>query len=347
MSQHIGDLENLETLTAFERTIDGFERMYRIAPSVVAVDAHPGYMSRRWALEHGAGATIVEVQHHHAHVAALLAEHGLDGTSPIIGIAFDGTGYGNARAGGPAVWGGEVLLADYDGYERLGHLAELPLPGGDTAVRNPWRVAVAFAAACGVDLDDDSSPVRAGGPTGRAVVEQQVRTGTGVVPTSSAGRLFDAVASLLDIRHEITYEAQAAIELEAAARTADAARPLEFGLTAEGVIDPGPVLAELSRPRSEAADVPALALGFHVALADVVGRVAEHAAERTGQRIVGLTGGVFQNPLFSRLCREALAKRRLDVLEHEVVPANDGGLALGQMLIAARQARQGVREELG
>ncbi len=338
MSQHIGELENLETLNAFERTIGALERMYRITPEVVAVDPHPGYLSRRWVGENRADATIVDVQHHHAHVAALMAEHGLDGTSPIIGIACDGTGYGQADRGGPAVWGGEVLLADYDRFDRLGHLAELPLPGGDAAVRNPWRVAVAFAAACGIDLDGDSPPVRAGGPRGHAIVVQQVRTGTGVVPTASVGRLFDAVASLLGLRHQVSYEAQAAIELEAVARTADAGWPLRFELHDDGVIDPTPMLADLIAASVRPGSVPALALGFHEALADVLARGADRAAALTGCRTVGLSGGVFQNPLLSRCCRTRLSACGLEVLEHRVVPANDGGLALGQAVVAARRA---------
>lgn len=205
MSQHIGDLENLETLQALERSIASFRTMYRIDPEVVAVDAHPGYLSRRWALEHyGERGTIVEVQHHHAHIAALMAECGASGAAPVIGIAFDGTGYGAAIDGRPAIWGGEVLLADYDGFERISHLAELPLPGGDAAVRNPWRVAVAYAVASGIELDEACAPVRIGGALGSALVERQVRRGVGVVPTTSMGRLFDAVASLLDVRHQVT-----------------------------------------------------------------------------------------------------------------------------------------------
>ncbi len=197
MSQHIGDLENLETLEtleALERTVASFSAMYRIVREVVAVDAHPRYLSRRWAIERFADrAAIVEVQHHHVHVAALMAEHGRDPGAPVIGIVFDGTGYGPARDGGPAIWGGEVLVADYAGFERAGHLAELPLPGGDAAVRNPWRAAVAFVTACGLELDDASTQLRHGGGGGRAIVEQQVRSGFGVVPTTSMGRLFDAV----------------------------------------------------------------------------------------------------------------------------------------------------------
>jgi hydrogenase maturation protein HypF len=363
MSQHIGDLENLETLDALERSAAAFQTMYRIVPEVVAVDAHPGYLSRRWAYDRFADrAAIVEVQHHHAHIAALMAEHGCDSGAPLIGIAFDGTGYGPAAAGGPAagggpaaaggpaagrpaaggggpaIWGGEVLIADYAGYERAGHLAELPLPGGDAAVRNPWRVAVAFVAACGLELDPASPPVRHAGSRARAIVEQQVRTGIGVVPTTSMGRLFDAVASLLGVCHEITYEAQAAIELEAVARAASSPSALSFEITDDGVIDPAPLLGDLLAARARGVAPSALALGFHEAVADAAARCAERAARTVGVRTVGLSGGVFQNALLSRLCRERLVSRGLAVLEHRTVPANDGGLALGQAVVAAHRS---------
>lgn len=339
MSQHIGDLENLETLEAFERTITALETMYRITPAIVAVDAHPAYLSRRWAREHRTDdVALVEVQHHHAHVAALMAEHGLYGSSPVIGVAFDGTGYGTAVDGGAAIWGGEILAAGYDGFARVGHLAELPLPGGDGAVRNPWRTAIAYAAACGVALDEHSAPVRFGGTRGRALVEQQVRRGSGIVPTTSMGRLFDAAASLLDVRHEVSYEAQAAIELEAAARAAHSSHPLRFTWHDDGVIDPAPVLAALEAGRRRGVALEALARGFHEALGDVVAIAAAAACEATGARVVGLTGGVFQNALLSRLCRTRLEAAGITVLEHRVLPPNDGGLALGQLVVAASQA---------
>ena len=345
MSQHIGDLENLETLEALEASVTAFQTMYRIVPEIVAVDAHPGYLSRRWAHDRFADrAAIVEVQHHHAHVAALMAEHGRDPGTPLIGIAFDGTGYGVADDGGPAIWGGEVLIADYAGFKRAGHLAELPLPGGDAAVRNPWRVAVAFVAACGLELDATSPPVRHGGLRGRSIVEQQVRSGVGVVPTTSMGRLFDAVASLLDVCHEVTYEAQAAIELEAVARAASSPWALSFEVRDDGVIDPAPVLGELLAARGRGVAPSALALGFHEAIADAAARCAARACRTVGVRTVGLCGGVFQNGLLSRLCRERLSSRGLSVLEHRVVPPNDGGLALGQAMVAAhRRDNEGRR----
>ncbi len=337
MSQHIGDLENLETLDAFEKSIASFRSMYNVAPAVIATDLHPGYMSRRWALEHRGDARVVEVQHHHAHVASLMAEHGLNGLEPVVGVVFDGTGYGTALAGGPAIWGGEILIADYDGYVRAAHLAELPLPGGDTAVKTPCRLAIAYLAACGLALDERMAPVRATDEIERRVVLRQVQTGVGVVPTTSMGRLFDVVASLLDVCHHVTYEAQAAIELEALAATATSGWPLQFGLGEDGVMHPGPVLSGLLDGLASGVQPARLALGFHSAVATAVGVVVGRVAAATQLRRVALSGGVFQNATLAGLCRVSLAARGLQVLEHRIVPPNDGGLALGQAVVAGRQ----------
>ena len=334
MSQHIGDLENLETLGALERSVAAFRAMYRIEPQVVATDMHPGYLSRRWAREHAGEARLVEVQHHHAHAASLMAEHGLDGERPLIALVFDGTGYGPALAGGPAAWGGELLVAGYDRFERAGHLAELPLPGGDAAVRNPRRVALAWLEACGLPAEG-TAPWRACDQVERRIVARQVQSGTGVVPTTSMGRLFDVVASLLGVRHRVTYEGQAAIELEAlAVRARGTGHRLQLALGGDGVLDPAPLLGGLLDGLGAGADRARLALGFHQAVAQAAARAALRAADASGLRTAGLTGGVFQNALLSRLCREELGARGLEVLEHRIVPANDGGLALGQAAIA-------------
>ncbi|MGO9898704.1 MAG: carbamoyltransferase HypF [Solirubrobacteraceae bacterium] len=343
MSQHIGDLQNLETLDAFERSIAAFRSMYRIDPAVVATDLHPGYMSRRWALEHRGDARVVEVQHHHAHVASLMAEHALDGSEPVIGVVFDGTGYGTALAGGPAIWGGEILIADYDGYVRAGHLAELPLPGGDAAVKTPCRLTLAYLAACGLALEERLAPVRATDETERRVVLRQLQTGVGVVPTTSMGRLFDVIASLLDVRHHVNYEAQAAIELEALAATATSGWPLQFGLKDDRVLDPAPVLRGLIEGLAGGAQPARLALGFHQAVAEGVSEVVDSVAAATQLRTVALSGGVFQNATLAGLCRDALEARGLHVLEHRIVPPNDGGLALGQAVIAGRRRQPQTR----
>ncbi len=245
VSQHLGDMGNLETLRAFEQAVGQFAEMYRVEPEVLAVDAHPGYLTHRWAREHAAGRPLVQVQHHHAHVASVMAEHGLKGAERVIGVAFDGTGFGPGADGRPSIWGGEVFVADYDGFVRVAHLAELPLPGGDAAVRNPCRVAVAYLAAAGIELDERLAAVAACGEVERRVVVRQVERSVGCVPTTSMGRLVDAVASLLGLRHRVTYEAQAAIELEALATEAEAAdrcAPMRFGSRPDGTIDPVPVL---------------------------------------------------------------------------------------------------------
>ncbi len=338
LSQHIGDLTNLETLSAFERSIEQFKAMYRVDPVVIATDAHPGYLSRRFAYEHRGTAQLVEVQHHHAHVASLMAEHSLPADTDVIGVAFDGTGYGPAVGGGTAAWGGEILVARYEGFRRAAYLAEMPLPGGDAGVRNPCRLALAYLLRSGLGPSVPAALLDQLDDTEQRIVARQVETGAGVVPTTSMGRLFDVVASLLDLRHRVTYEGQAAMELEAAAALAATATRLDFALGDDLVIDPTPVLAEIAERVAHGAPPEPLALGFHEAVAEVVARVARRISRATGIETVGLTGGVFQNALLSRLCRESLTAEGLRVLEHRLVPANDGGLALGQAVVAGRQA---------
>lgn len=350
VSQHVGDMENLETLDAFARGVDGFRRMYEIDPEAWAVDGHPGYLTRRWALRAAPADTVVEVQHHHAHVAAIMAEHGLDGREPVIGIAFDGTGYGIGDDGAPEIWGGEVLLADYGGFERFGHLRPLPLPGGDAAVANPCRIAVAYLAALDIDLDPALPAVAACDEVELGVVRRQVERGLHCTPTTSMGRLFDAVASIAGVRHRISYEAQAAMELEALAERghADPARPRwSFTVRDDGVIDPEPVLRgavamvlAADDPARAAADVAA---ELHHAIARAVADSARRAVAVAGRRPVALTGGVFQNALLTRLTVDALRGHGHEVLTHRLVPANDAGLSLGQAVIAG-VTRQAVRQ---
>lgn len=338
VGQHVGDMENLATLSAFEASVAAFTTMYRATPEVVGVDRHPGYLTRRWAhaqVRSGSGARLVEVQHHHAHVASAMAEHGLGLDATVLGFAFDGTGYGEAADGSPQIWGGEVLGAGYSGFERIAHLAPLPLPGGDEAVRNPCRIALAYLTALGIPLDADLPAVAACDDVERRVVPRQVERHVGCVPTTSMGRLFDVVSSLLGVRHRVSYEAQAAIELEHLAEHGDPGRaPLRFGLPGAAgrarVIDPAPVLADIAERLRAGAEPADLAAAFHHAVADVVGRLADDHAD--GLPVV-LTGGVFQNALLTRLVRERLAGH--EVLTHRLVPPNDGGLSLGQAVVAA------------
>lgn len=217
MSQHIGDMETLETLETFSHAVNHFQTLFRTAPEILVCDLHPRYLSSRWASEEAEsnqyGPRLARVQHHHADIAAVMAENGCDGTSPVIGVCFDGTGYG---ADG-TIWGGEVLIADYREFRRAAHLKYVPLPGGDSAIKHPSRLALSHLWASGLDWDESLAPVRANNEAKQRVIRRELETGFNTISTSSIGRLFDAVAALAGVRQTITYEAQAAIELEALA----------------------------------------------------------------------------------------------------------------------------------
>ncbi|MGF1599327.1 MAG: carbamoyltransferase HypF [Acidimicrobiales bacterium] len=334
MSQHIGDMENVETLVAFERSVDLFCDMYAIEPAVVAADMHPGYLTRQWADDRF---EVVEpVQHHHAHIASLMAESGSTGDVPVIGVAFDGTGYGLDRT----IWGGEFLVADYDGFERVAALSEIPLPGGDAAIRRPYRTALAHLWAAGIPWAPDLPPVETSDATERQALASMFERGTGCTPTSSMGRLFDAVASLLGVRHEVTYEGQAAIELEHLVdRHAVRVPRLRFTIGDDGRIGCGELLHDLVEHRRRAEAVALLATAFHDSVAHLVLDVARRIRIERGLNSVALTGGVFQNADLDRSTRVLLESDGFAVLVHRLVPPNDGGLALGQAIIAGRRTR--------
>jgi hydrogenase maturation protein HypF len=343
LSAHIGDMDDLATQHAFERAVAQLESITPVRPELLAADR-----SARWADRNASGRPVVRVQHHHAHVAAAMAEHGLDGGRPVIGVAFDGTGYGDDGA----VWGGEILLADYDGFTRFGHLAYVPLPGGDAAVRRPYRMALAHLRAAGIDWSDELACVSACPPDERRVLERQLERDLNCVPTSSMGRLFDAVSSLVGVCHAAGYEAQAAMELEAAALEAPAGDPVAYafalrpaGMTDrsrggadEGPVlaDPAPVLAAIVEDLRSGAGPAVVAARFHRAVAGLVHRVCVLARERHAVETVALTGGVFANSLLSSACAAALGADGFTVLRHRLVPPGDGGLALGQLVVAAR-----------
>ncbi|MGO9342384.1 MAG: carbamoyltransferase HypF, partial [Acidimicrobiales bacterium] len=237
MSQHIGDMGSLETLDAFERSTGQFADMYDVDPVIMVADSHPGYQVRRWT-EERSPAPVELVQHHHAHVAALMVEHGLKADEQVIGCAFDGTGYGSDGA----IWGGEILVAGYDNFERAAHLRYVSLPGGDASIHKPFRAALAHLWAAGIDWSGDLPPVRFATASERSVLRRQLERDVQCVPTSSMGRLFDAVSSILGVRHIVSYEAQAAIELETVARAhLGECREYRFGDSDEQ-IDQGPVL---------------------------------------------------------------------------------------------------------
>ncbi|MDT5259763.1 MAG: hydrogenase maturation protein HypF [Mycobacterium sp.] len=330
MSGHIGDMATWETLRAFERAVDQLSEI-RGKPARMAADLHPGYHTRSWAEREVGDRPLDLVQHHHAHVVSLLAEHGRIG-EPVIGVSFDGTGYGCDQT----IWGGEILAlgADSHRFVRVGHLLPVPLPGGDAAVRNPWRMALSQLRAAGIDWTPDLAPVAAASEDELRLIRSQLDTGTGCVPCSSMGRLFDAVASLLGVRHRIDYEGQAAIELEALAKSAGAApRPsLPLTVRPDGVIDPATMVQTMVGALYAGTRPARLAAAFHEAVADAVAEVVSLVAGEV--RLVGLTGGVFQNVLLLRACRKRLRLAGFEVLTHHTVPPNDGGLALGQAAIS-------------
>lgn len=333
LSQHIGDMESLETLATFERCVAHLQDLFGIEPEVLVVDLHPRYLSARWARDHAAGRPVVAVQHHHAHVAALLAEHGE--ADPIIGFSFDGTGYGTDGT----VWGGEVLVGDLGRVERVGHIAPVPLPGGDAAVRRPYRMALAHLRAAGLPWDPDLPPVAACPPEELEVLALQLERGLNVVPTTSAGRLFDAVSSLVGIRHRISYEAQAAIELEALVDDDDGSYPLTVEDRGRLVVDPAPALEGVIADLRRGTPAGTIAARFHRGLAASIVEVARRVRTGTGLGTVGLSGGVFQNVTLAEQVRRLAEEDGFRVLTHRLVPPNDGGLALGQAAVAATRRR--------
>ncbi|MEU6478665.1 carbamoyltransferase HypF [Streptomyces sp. NPDC047017] len=344
LGPHIGDLGDLAGLRAAGRAEQHLTALTGLAPALVAADRHPGYHSTRHARQRAAqlGLRGPEfVQHHHAHIASAMAEHGLDGGTPVIGVAFDGTGYGDDGT----VWGGEILLADYAGHRRFAHLAPAPLPGGDAGVANPCRLALARLWAAGLPWEPGLPSVDACTPDEVTVLRRQLERGLACVPTSSVGRLFDAVSSLAGLCHRAAYEAQAALELEAAAteaRDADAAAyPFALGTGAGPVrCDPAPMLAALLADRRHGVPAPVLAARFHRGLARAVTGICGRARAATGLATVVLSGGVFANGLLEEECATLLTGDGFTVLRHGEVPPNDGGLALGQLMIAAHGHRR-------
>jgi hydrogenase maturation protein HypF len=346
LSQHLGDVASRETLASMGRATEVLLSLTRFTPEVVVADLHPRYLSRRWAQEYARdrGLGCLLVQHHHAHLASLLAEHGVAVGRPVIGFAFDGTGYGTDAT----IWGGEVLVGSYASVERVGHLKSVPLPGGDAAIRRPARVALSHLRAAGVGWEPAIPAVAATDDVERRVVAGMLRSGSGCVPTTSMGRLFDAVASILGVCHDAGYEGQAAIELEAVSRLvsdsgADPAGAPALVVDDDLVMDPGPLVARCVADLTAGVPVPQVGHAFHAAVARAVVTVAGRVRDSTGVDTVGLTGGVFQNRLLTMLTRASLESAGFTVLVHRTVPANDGGLALGQVAVAAcGGAQEGV-----
>ena len=345
LSQHIGDLENLETLEHYEASIDLYEQLFRLRPEVIAYDLHPEYLATKYGLERAARTAVprIGVQHHHAHVAACMAENGR--CEPVIGVSMDGLGYGTDGT----LWGGEVLLCDYSGFYRAAHLESLPLPGGALAIRRPVRTAAGWLLTL---LGEDG--LRRGLAAGLALAEmeeaalrQQLTAKTNAPLTSSCGRLFDAVAALAGLRAEVTYEGQAAIELEMVSEAGGVPYaysvdgPLVVGCRELGGGHGSPAVVRLARLLAgvledlEAGRSPGfVGSRLHATLAAVVRDLCCGLREAGGPRVVALSGGVFQNRLLTELCESVLEEAGFTVLTHALVPSNDGGLALGQAVVA-------------
>ena len=330
ISQHVGDLESPETLEHFQTTLAANRRLFRIEPEVVVRDAHPGYLSTRLAMELGFERTIT-VQHHHAHIAAVMAEHGV--TDPVLGVAFDGTGYGDDGT----TWGSEMLVADLTGYCRAGHLLPVPLPGGDLAARTPWRAALGYLSVEPGFASSFAAAFEGVDPREREVAGRQIAQGLNAPLATSMGRLFDAAAAVIGLRRHVSYEGQAAMELESLAGrrpgTEYPCRILEAG--GRLVLDPLPLLAVLGSRGMRGADPADLAADFHASIAWASTRLILRLAESAGLGTVALAGGVFQNARLLESMQGRLAGCGLRVLTPRQLSPNDGAISYGQAAVAA------------
>ncbi len=337
LSHHVGDLDHFAAYQAFEREVKLYEALFEIRPELIVHDLHPDYASSNYAVKRSneAGVSLFAVQHHHAHVASGMAEHQLAG--PVIGVAFDGTGFGTDGA----IWGGEFLIADYTGFQRAAHLRYVGLPGGDAAIREPWRSAVAHL----LDAGCDTSLLTTVPADSLRTVQQMLARGLNTPPTSSMGRLFDAVAAIVGVRSHVSYEGQAAMELEWLATTAAPTDELyPYAVTAETlpgneqavlIIDTRMLIQAIAddvhaqRPNSQ------IARQFHSTIAAMVADVCQRLRRSNGLKQAVLSGGVFLNVLLVEEATQRLTARGFDVFRHQRVPPNDGGISLGQLAVAA------------
>ena len=339
ISQHIGDMENLETLENFQNTLALYKKLFRIEPEIIAYDLHPEYLSTKYALELGSQFShlkLVPVQHHHAHIVACMVDNKVE--TPVIGVALDGTGYGSDGR----IWGSEFLVADYKGFQRMGHLEYLPLPGGAAAIKRPYRTAIGYLIKL---LGEDSiSPKLAFLKQVDAVeiglIKRQIQTGLNSPLASSLGRLFDAVSALLGVRGEIDYEGQAAVELEMAAyddcdRVGNKGYPYSI-LEQDGVnvIQLKELLSAIIEDLYQGVSKATISARFHNTIARMICEMCQLIAKKTGINQVALSGGVFQNRLVLRKAIPLLESAGFSALTHKQVPCNDGGISLGQAAIA-------------
>jgi hydrogenase maturation protein HypF len=335
VSQHIGDMENLETMEHYLTSLELFKKMFRIEPEIIAYDMHPEYLATKYAKELASKddkIRLIPVQHHHAHIASCMADNGLE--TPVIGVSFDGTGYGPDGK----IWGGEFLLADYRESTRMAHLEYLPLAGGALAIKKPYRTAIGYMMSLGIELDRNLPPFKQTDDTEMAIIRNQLEKDINAPLTSSCGRLFDAVSALIGVRGIIEYEAQAAIELEMLAYDeAGETASYPFSTTEQDgvtIIKVHDILAAVIDDIHNNIPKAKIAARFHNTTAQMILELCRAISNRTGIKKVALSGGVFQNRLLLRKSTALLESDGLEVYTHRQVPCNDGGISLGQVVIA-------------
>jgi hydrogenase maturation protein HypF len=342
LSQHIGDMGNEESLRTMERLSDHLLNLYQTKAEVLAADLHPGYLSVRFAekLSKKLSVPLIKTQHHHAHAASLMAEHGLPGNDRIIACVFDGTGLGTDGT----IWGGEWLIASTKEFHRFGHLRRVSLPGGDACILRPARSALAHLFKDSIDWSADLPCVQTLNNTENLLLQRQLEHGANCTVATSMGRLFDAVASLIGVQQQINYEGQAAMQLESLSTAAYrlesnlfSTYPFHWELNETWELQLGKMLRRIIEDYRQGLDSGVIGARFHQTIARATLEICEHARTKTGIERVGLTGGVFQNVLLTRLVRTALEENGFRVLTHRQVPPNDAGLALGQAAIARAQ----------
>jgi hydrogenase maturation protein HypF len=326
----VGDLENLETLEAFEKTIDHLKAILEIDPEVTAYDLHPDYLSTQYA-QRQSGVRKIGVQHHHAHVASCMAENGAVG--PVIGLAMDGTGYGTDGT----IWGGEILLADFHQFERIGHFQKVPLPGGEAAIREPWRMALVYLhQAFGDDLFELPIEFAKRLDLSRAkMILTMMERDLNTPKTSSCGRLFDGVASLLGLRDQVSYRGQAAVELEMDMGESHDFYPVSITHEKTGlVLHQASLIRGIVSDLIDQADQKTISRKFHNTLVQALTHVCIKARQHCKVDRVVLSGGVFQNAFLLDKLGKKLFDSGFRVYTHSLVPTNDGGISLGQALVA-------------
>ena len=346
VSQHIGDMENVETLENYTNNIALYQRLFRTRPEIIAYDMHPEYLSTKYAREVLAGdASLsgVPVQHHHAHIASCMADNGI--TEPVIGVSFDGTGY----ATDGHIWGGEFMTANYQGFNRMGHLEYLPLPGGSLAIKKPYRTAIGYLLALGMKPDGKLPLLKYTNKQELEIIGDQLEKDINTPLTSSCGRLFDAVSAMAGIRGIIEYEAQAAIDLEMlASKALNETAHYPFSITRHDdikVIKIHDLLAAIQNDLHNRTPVARIAARFHNTIAQMILEMCQKISPRTGINTIALSGGVFQNRLLLRKVTQLLEDANFEVFTHRQVPCNDGGLSLGQVAIANAKFSSGTVEE--